>query len=157
LGKIYFQIGNRTFVYEKSDEEVYEYLGLFTGGRVINPPNLNKEQKLVSTPTLSKQDILPSYYEPSEEQIEDFIKNNSDYNHGVRKIFAHFNGRDIQLDHEDKELSKIWNNIRIRSKRIRDKISNAENGYWEGNRVSKGKEYVFLKQDMSGNLVNTAV
>jgi len=145
IGKIIFQIGSKMYGYEKPDEQIYDYLVNFTGGReiVTLPPENRKIDVMVEEETFPN--IKQEYYQPSEEEIEEYIKSNTDYRHGVRKILTHFNKRDLQLDHNNKELNKMWYNTRMKANRVRNRISNDEIGQWEEKRVSRGKEYLFVK------------
>ena len=145
IGKIIFQVGSTMVEYEKPDEQIYEYLVYFTGGRKIAAPSPENKKKDIVVKNETILNTKEEYYQPSEEEIEEYIKSNIEYRHSVRKIVSHFNKRDIKLDPKDRKLNKIWYNTRMRANRIRDKINNNEEGQWEEKRVSKGKEYLFLK------------
>ena len=163
MDNILLEINGTWYGFDKSSGEVGKIYEHLSSGRILKKkdvkaltvPDDNLENNIIKNASFnfSNTNNSPPYYEPTKEEVEEFIRSQDNYRHGVKTILSFYNDQEIIMDHNDSKSAKLWQNTRHKIKRIRRNISKTENGTWVDERVSKAKEYIFINDD--GQIVQT--
>ena len=157
--KLIVQFRDKKYSTEADEEEYYRVVGFIASRHMIPSLQIQKivppiSEKSAQSPIskleeeiskLKEEDLVP--LNPSRFELEQFIKTHPDYEYSIESITEHFLGTERPI--YNKENLKRWDTaLRIKVKRLTEKIAESEKGHWEGTYTEGHKKsFKFIKDN----------